>query len=753
MGLERVSGSRGGSVFLQSVLFAVCVSTTACSPESDPGGPARTTADDAEPKVTIYRDDWGVPHIYADQEESAFYGLGYAQAEDQLIRLLGGIFLARGRLSELEGESRLSLDIELRRWRHSQEGLEGLSRLDSRVRNNYEQYVAGVKRFMADHPDQVPAWAPEFDVSDLVALNRAIFWLGYASVLGPAECQAGAELQANIEAFSSTAPRGASNGWVLAPARTTGGSTILMADPHVEMQNPVYYEYRLHAGEFESAGFALGPLLWQAHNRHVSWAMTTGNPDLWDCYEVEVDPENPGRFLFDGEWQEMLRFEETFQVRGGDPVTKTFEYTRHNGVLSPVVARSQNRAWVVSTSQMHDAGLLDNEIDRMNRAGTVFELQQAMTSLGMFPQNIIAGDSSGNIWYLRAGKTPVRPQGYDWTGPVPGNSSETAWQGFYALEDMVQLLNPPQGFIQNNNVSPDRMFASGNLGAPDYPAGLFNDTPGRVTTRGLRSIEILSVADKLTITDAWEHAFDETWITARYWLAALRYAVEQYPQWMDEHAGEAGDLVRRLLDFNGVAAADSAAALNFYYWRAGMSEVLGRPGFEHLQTLPWSDSDFNPDFADAILQQAESAAAAMVEKLGSTDVAMGAVFRVGRGERSWPLGGETIDASGIPMCVADLSPLCERTMRAFASGPADDNGERRAYRGSNSMRLVEFSDPVQSWSLHVHGQSDDPSSAHYDDQAKLLSEHKFKPTYFNRDELDMHIESMTILKLNEGSTP
>jgi len=722
---------------LATIFFTACASVT----------------DTKQPSVTIYRDDWGVPHIYADREEYGFYGLGYAQAEDQLIKLLGAVYWVHGRRAELEGEALLAVDIEQRRWRHAGEGRGGFGRLDPQVQENYRQYLAGLNRYMADYPDKVPAWAPQIEVADLVAFSRAVFWAGYAAVLGPGECkEPDVELHASIIDAGNQQLKGASNGWVVAPARTANGATILLADPHTELQSAAYYEYRMQAGQLDSAGFSLGPLLWQAHNKDVSWAMTTGNPDMWDCYAVEVDPANPARYLYDGKWQDMLQVEETFQVRDSEPVTEVFEYTRHNDVLSPVVARRDGKAYVVSTSQMHDTGLLDNEIWQMNQAESVFDLQDAMGNLGMFPQNIIAGDFSGNIWYLRAGKTPVRPDGYDFTKPVPGNDSATAWQGYYALEDMVQVLNPPQNFLQNNNVAPDRLFPSKNLQASDYPTGIFNDIPGRVTTRGLRSIEVLSGTEQFTLADAMAHAFDETWITAEYWSMALSYALEQYPHWLEDNQGEAGDLVLRLRDFNGVAAADSKAALNFYYWRSGMYTVLSRPEFEHLRTLPWSREDFSPDFATALLEQASHAATTMVDQLGSTDVAMGEVFRVGRGEQSWPLGGETIDTSEISSCVADLSPLCERTMRAFASGKLNEQGQRRAYRGSQSMRLVEFTDPVRSWSLHVYGQSDDPESKHYDDQARLLSEGRFKPAYFSRDELEGHIESTTILKLGVGAS-
>jgi acyl-homoserine lactone acylase PvdQ len=699
--------------------------------------------------VTIYRDDWGVPHIYADTEELGFYGLGYAQAEDQLVRMLGAFHWYRGRAAALEGAKRLAMDIEQRRWRHVQEGAAGFERLSPQLRRNYRSFLAGFKRYMADHPEQVPAWAPKIEVSDLVGINRILFF-AYAMVEGPKECLVpGLELDGGLEEIVKGILPGASTGWVLAPDRTADRATMLLADPHTELQNTTYYEFRMHAGALHSSGFALGPLLWQVHTRHVSWAMTTANPqlDLWDCYEVEVDPDNPQRYLYDGQWREMELQEESFEVRDGETLTTTFEYTRHNGVLSPVVGRLGNQAYVVSTSQMHDAGILDEEIYRMNHASSVHELRRAMVGIGMFPQNLVMGDASGNIFYVLAGKVPKRPSGYDWTKPVPGNSSATAWQGFHPFEDLVQILNPPQGYIQNNNVAPDRLFASDNLDPAVFASYTTGDTPGWITSRGLRSIEVLSAASDFTLEDAVAHAFDEKWITTETWQRALQSVLDRYPQLLESRSEQTREFIHRLLDFDGFASIDSVAALNFYYWRQGMWELFSRPEFEGLQHLPWPESSFSEDFGEALLDRAEHAVEEMVQELGSIDVPMGQVFRVGRGKRSWPLGGESVNLSEMPGCLADITPLCERTMRAFASGPPDDRGQRRAYRGNHAMRLVVFSDPIQSYSLHAYGQSDDPASPHFDDQAALLSERRFKPTYFERSELEGHISSTTVLEI------
>src|SRR2546426_1003727 len=164
-----------------------------------------------------------------------------------------------------------------------------------------------------------------------------------------------------------------------------------------------------------------------------------GGRDVADCYEIAGARPTPRRYLYDGKPTPIDARPVTVRVKGGAPVTRTLEYTRHNGVLSPVVARAGGKAYVVSTSFMHDAGLFDEEVYRMNFARNVGEVKQAMKLLGMFPQNVMVGDAEGGSFYLRAGKTPRRPAGFDWKRPVPGNTSRSAWNGYHPLEDLVQL--------------------------------------------------------------------------------------------------------------------------------------------------------------------------------------------------------------------------------------------------------------------------------------------------------------------------
>jgi acyl-homoserine lactone acylase PvdQ len=701
-------------------------------------------------EITIYRDDYGVPHIYAESEEDGFYGLGYVQAQDKLMVLLGTVYWVSGRRASLEGADHLWSDIHMRRWMHLEEGRAGFERMSPQLQRNYRYYVRGVNRYLKDHPDLVPEWAIPLDAEIMVAVSRAIAWSVYQEREGLADCRrGGVTLADDIVKFHESLPWGASNGWLVGPGRTSSGAIIVASDPHSELGSGAFYEYRVHAGELHSSGYAIGPLMWQAHTRHVAWSMTAGNPDVADCYALAVDPENPRRYRFDAEWREMIVREEIFEVRGGEPVTMAFEYTRHNGVLSPVVGRDRACAYIVSTPYMHQAGKLDEEIYRMNLARDIDGVRAAMKTVAAMPQNVVIGDSSGRSLYIRSGMAPVHPEGYDFTRPVPGNSSATAWGGIHPLEDLVQIESPRQGYLQNNNVAPDAMFGDGNIDAHAYPADIFNDRPGRRTSRGARAVEVLSAASNLTFEEAQALLFDEKWISTEAWQRALRYAADTRPDLVANQTDTFRRVLDRLLHFDGRASADSAAALNYYHWRQGMRRLFLLNRFDGLLTLPWDECDFTPELAVALLGKLDAAIREMTALNGSTDVKLGDVFRVGRGETSWPLGGETIYEPEIPDCLGDISPFCERTMRAYGAGAADKQGIRRALRGTHAARLVMFSDPIRSMSLHLYGQNDDPASLHYDDQAALASQKRMKPTYFNREELLRHVESQITLEVDE----
>ena len=707
--------------------------------------------------VTIHRDPWGVPHIFADTEEAGFYGLGYAQAEDQLDFILMMFLAGRGELAAAFGDdpsswvgNPLSSDIQSRLWRHVEEARAGWERLSPQLQQNYTHYVAGLEAWMREHPDRTPGWAPDLEPWDPVVLSRFVLWGGYQAGQGLQDCaRGGVQLAAADRASVVRAAQAASNEWVLAPWRTRANAQIVLSDPHGGIDGAFVYESRIHAGELQAAGFSLGPMLLLTHTRDVSWGMTTGAPDVADCYEIEVDPADSLRYRYDGEWRRMETREVTIDVRGGEPVTRTFAYTAHNDVLSPVVARHDGRAYAVSTAYMHTAGDFDQEVYEINLARDIAGVKEAMRRLGMFPQNVMFGDRHGDSWYLRAGRTPIRPDGFDWNRPVPGETSASAWLGIHPLEDLVQLETPRAGYMQNNNISPDVMLENSPLTPDLYPGYIYNDTRNRRNTRSVRAVDVLSRAWNFTLDDAVDLTLDEMWVGTNAWREALRDALNADPERAREAAPQVRELARRILSFDGHARQESRAAHAYLAWREQVFTLpeLDEAAREALSDPLWEKEGVPAAHLPPLLDALEAAATTMLDRYGSIDRTLGDVFRIGRGDRSWPLGGMSILHPTDRVACA-LALRCVFTLRAMTSfSPPDSLGLRHAEIGSRLLRLVQFTDPLRSFTLHNYGQSENPDSPHYTDQARLSSERRLKPTYFDPAELMNHVVSTKVLEV------
>ncbi len=482
--------------------------------------------------MTIDRDEWGVPHIFAAKEEGGYFGLGYAMSEDRFERLMQIVLFERGELASVAGPSAVEKDVQNRLWRNREMAGADLGQLSPQVRRDYLAFAAGVRAYVdkAAPKPELAALARSITLTDLVAIPRAVVYAGYHEQYAQAECRVdGMTYSPGMLPYRSSENAPASNGWVVMPARTADGALILAADPHVDTQNVAYYEYEIDAGGLHSAGFAMGPALWQAHTETVAWAMTTGNPDFLDCYEIQTDPIDPRRYLYDGKPRRMEVRNETIKVAGAPDVTRQFEYALINGMPAPIVARRGDKAYAASAADMDRAGYLNEEFHSMNTARSVGGLRRALATMSAMPQNITAGDSAGHVLFIRVGRTPVRPKGYDWTRPVPGNTSKTAWLGFRSIDEMVQLRDPHAGFLQNDNAAPDGDDRARQPARQQLSAGRLLRRAGTANAARRAHLQVLAANPHVTLGEAMDLAFDEMWITAPGWIEALRYAVATRP--------------------------------------------------------------------------------------------------------------------------------------------------------------------------------------------------------------------------------
>src|SRR4051794_34659502 len=239
----------------------------------------------AEDGTTTYRDEFGIPHIFAPTLEDAAYAVGYAQAEDRLEELLKNYRRASGTMAEVFGPGEFESDLRQRIMGHAEVSEARYNQVSPKMRGVIESYQRGIREFMKEHPEQVPAWAQEIRPWDIVALGRYSIWnwpMGEA---------AGDLARAGVE-FGPLAYRG-SNEMLIGPKRTAMGAPIAIIDPHVQWYDAIrFYEVRIYTPEYNAAGVSiLGvPLPTLGHSRYCSVAMTTGGPDTSDIFEEEINP-------------------------------------------------------------------------------------------------------------------------------------------------------------------------------------------------------------------------------------------------------------------------------------------------------------------------------------------------------------------------------------------------------------------------------------------------------------------------------
>jgi acyl-homoserine lactone acylase PvdQ len=530
-----------------------------------------------------------------------------------------------------------------------------------------------------------------------------------------------------------------SNQWAVSPKRSAEGAAILLIDPHLSWWGPSrFWEFRIHAGELHGSGFTLAgvPSIGLGHNADVAWAMTTGGPDTADVYELKLKEDDPTKYLYDGDWRTLSRHEVTIEVKGAGSKKITLWHSHHG----PIVAMRKGKAYAARMAYT-DEVQVSEAWHEFNTANDYRGAVKAMSTRQLFPQNVMVADTSGNIYYQRTGRVPRRPSGYNWSKPVDGSTSATEWKGLHPASDHIQVLNPPQGYMQNCNIPPDVMMIDSPFSPEKTLSYIYGYSSGHTNQRGARAVQLLNKDSSVTIKEALRYAVDVHPYGVERWLEVLKQ--------IDTTGGNILRLnsdytagIKDILSWDGELRRDSTAALKYYYWRKQLVEDYGAEAVSdaarridyYLAALGEPAPEINLSY-DELGSAGDSFASAMTKLKtdhGSLNATYGDTFRVGRDDVSWPLGGG--GGSGLT------------TLRNVGYERERDNHQRWGSRGQTSTQIIVLSKPIRSWTYVPIGQSDRANSAHYRDQAeKLFSQRKLKPTWWLPKDLVKHIESRTVL--------
>jgi len=676
----------------------------------------------AAERITLYRDVWGVPHIYAETELGAAYAYGYAQAQDRLEQIFRNYRQAEGTLAEIDGPSAVMGDFIARVVGHAEVSRALYDQMPAEARAYIEAYQKGVKRYMDEHPDEVPSWAPELHPWQATAVLRAII---FNWPLG--------EAMSDLRAADIGLPQLSSNQWSISPARTADHCAMLFIDPHISWSGMFrFHEARIHGGDLDVSGFCpVGtPFVGLGHNNYVGWACTTGGPDTSDVYVETVDPDNPMRYRVDDGWREFEAKDLQIKVKQGDSVAtinRKLLISRHG----PVIAQKGNLAYALAIPYVNQAGQ-PLMIYRLNRARDTDEVNLICAANQWMAQNFMYAGTDGRIRYIRVGRVPIRPPGVNPKAPIPGDTTANDWLGIHPQSDLVQIDDPADGYMQNCNSTPTIMSRTQPVDPSKYLPYIFNADTGRPWhSRGTRAVELLDADGDVTLQDAFAIVNDTHilgWEKVQPLLAQAAAAARS------EIAGlGATEMVDTLLKWDGnMETASVGAGLFFAWWRA-LPQAC--PGIQRAGLLR-GDVQTTPEQCRQLLEALRPAVEGLMNTRGTWRVAWGDINRVGRGGRTFPLAGSAVD---------DLT-----TLRAVGGGFDAKTGTILCEHGQSCTTLALFKPGrVESYSVTPWGESDHPDSPHYLDQAeKLFGRKLLKPTWFQREDLlgGNNIESTTTLE-------
>jgi penicillin amidase/acyl-homoserine-lactone acylase len=407
--------------------------------------------------IRILRDTWGVPHIFGETDANVAFGLAYAHAEDNFLTIQQVLAAAKGVSGQINGPDAAPIDYMLQLLRIPETvDAKYETEIDPEVRQLVEAYANGLNQFAALHGDETLPGLFPVSGRDVIAgfMQRTPLFFGLDRALGELFAE---ERQREISqkelpvtdiglfrsgrTLSPYSEWIGSNTFAVSPERTANGETFLAVNSHQPWEGSVtWYEAHLHSEEgWDAVGgvFPGAPLILHGHNQSLGWAFTVNSPDLIDIYVLDINPENPNQYQFDGQWRELEIREVPLKVKLVGRLFWTVKQEALWSVYGPTV-RQPHGTYAIRYASMGEIGYVDQWL-KLNKARNLEEWQAAMAS-GPIPMfNAGYADKEGNIYYLYNGRIPVRVEGYDWELYLPGDTSETLWTEYLPFDELPQL--------------------------------------------------------------------------------------------------------------------------------------------------------------------------------------------------------------------------------------------------------------------------------------------------------------------------
>ena len=681
--------------------------------------------------VTIIRDDWGIAHVYGKTDADAVFGVMYAQAEDDFNRVETNYLNAMGRLAEAEGAAEIYRDLRMKLFIDPDSMKAKYEASPDWLKTLMNAFADGLNYYLHEHPEVRPRVIRRFEPwmaltfsegsigGDIERINLAQLESFYGKQ--PPRLSSADDLGGPAE------PTG-SNGFAIAPSNTVNKHALLLINPHTS------FFFRSEAQMVSEEGLrAYGAITWgqffiyQGFSDRAGWMHTSSGVDNIDEYLETVTPRGDGYTYRYGTEDRALvatKISVPYKTDAGIATREFTVYRTHHG---PVVRLADGK-WVSVRLMQEPVKALMQSYSR-TKAKNYREFKETMQLHTNSSNNTVFADAEGNIAYFHANFIPKRDTRFDWTRPVDGSNPATEWNGVHSVDEAPNVLNPANGWIQNTNNWPYSAAGDNSPRKAAYPA--YVQTSGE-NPRGIHAIKVLEGRKDFTLDALLAAAFDSYLTAFTDLLPSLVKAYDQAP---------AGPLKSKLAEQIGLlrdwdlrwSVSSVPTSLAVFWGEELWRRVTADATRTGVTVYDYLASRVTPR------QRLEALAAAsdtLQANFGTWKTPWGDINRFQR------LTGDIVQPfndSGPSIPVGFTS---SRWGSLASFGARSYKGSRKIYgtSGNSFVAVVEFGDSVRARAVTAGGESGDPRSTHFNDQAERYSTGNLREVYFYRSQLTGHTE-------------
>jgi acyl-homoserine-lactone acylase len=686
-------------------------------------------------RVHIIRDKWGIAHVYGQSDADAVFGMIYAQAEDDFNRIERNYLVSLGWLAQAEGESALYSDLRARLFIDSGRLQQQYRAAPAWLRSLMDAWSDGLNYFLSTHTAVQPKVIRHFEPWMALAFTEGSIGGDIETInlkqlekfYGPSEPPTARSSAASN--FVAEESPGGSNGFAIAPKLTASGHAMLWINPHTS------YYFRSELQMVSEAGLNVyGAVTWgqffvyQGFNEHNGWMHTSYGGDAIDEYAETLVKKSDGLYYQYGPKLMKLRVSKiTIPIKQASG-TGSRSFTVYHSHHGPII-RAENGKWIAIKLLQEPVRALAQSYLRTKTSDYVsFRKTQDMRT--DTSNNTVYADANGTIAYFHGNFIPKRDTSFDFSHPVDGSNPATEWQGPHAVADTITLLNPSNGWLFNSNNWPFSAAGEQSPKIENYPRYMWRKGEN---PRGPHAVEVLSRLHDATLDSLIEAGYDGHLTAFDVLLPPLIGAYDALPG-ADPQRADLREAIEILRAWNRRTSADSVATAIAIFWGQGLIERNGAAARDADEPVY--------DYLVGKLTDAEridglkAALAKLQQDFGAWSLAWGDINRFQR------LTDDIVQPfdDARPSLPVGFAPSQWGALASFDSSKPRKTKKIYGSDGNSFVAAVEFGPTVHAKAIMSGGESGDPSSPHFNDQALMFSEGRFRDVLFYPEDVRAHAE-------------